>query len=378
MAAIPSQLIGRSVFSVKAGMLVGLHIKTANSIAVSVTQEPLHVALGTFRPTQLAELTNSSHGHIPTIVQAIVRVFESGNGIELIAPAPGNLVEALNARAMGMPAGTGEGDQLPPPATGVRIRFIAFATEYDITLGVKPCPNDAKDPFVWSLVMDLYRAMTRAQTQLQSAVATSQRLKASAQGTSPTRLGGARRAEGRPQAGSTAANGSWRSVNTSRGRALHNLGDPEGVEKPVPHRPGTGKTWKTALSSTSPRQELRRELLVARQQLSAADGHRHSAGDEVQPPKPAPRPDVRCVGVDTADLEKQKKGQPEKPTRQIKSLRIPRRPLDLKRTSRPASGAARVVGGVELAPAPIPRIDFGGDLLEGFSAGDDSGDDWDM
>eukprot|EP00672_Neobodo_designis_P027121 CAMPEP_0174834410 /NCGR_PEP_ID=MMETSP1114-20130205/4809_1 /TAXON_ID=312471 /ORGANISM="Neobodo designis, Strain CCAP 1951/1" /LENGTH=158 /DNA_ID=CAMNT_0016068317 /DNA_START=31 /DNA_END=504 /DNA_ORIENTATION=+ len=157
-------------------------------MAISVTQEPLRVALGTFRPAQLAELTHSAQSHLPTLVQAVVHAFDTGDGIELLDPAPANLVQALNSRAMGVTAkGSGTEEELPPPASGVRLSFVAFSTSYDVTLSVKPCPDDAKDPFVWTLVMDLYRAMMRSQTQLRASENTTQRLKEVGKRQSPPR-----------------------------------------------------------------------------------------------------------------------------------------------------------------------------------------------
>lgn len=295
---VPAALIGRSFFCVKHGMMCGLHLKSTTTVALSVTQEPLRVALGTFRAEQLGELTQSAASHVPSLLQAIVAAFESGAGVELVNPASADLVARMDDVTMGhsvkkrgsQRSDNAAADAPPPPATGVRVRFAVFGSEYDLTLNVKPCPDDAKDPFVWTLLMDLYRAMMRGsrhevspprpRTGLTPAVASAAPPSgkrdpaaappAAAAATTPRAqtCRGTRVPPGEAtllKGGASMSGRRWRGVNTSRGHGAHDVGTQLAVEKQrAAHAAEAGaavrRTWETACQTRS---ELQQQLLAA-------------------------------------------------------------------------------------------------------------------
>jgi hypothetical protein len=320
--SIPPQLIGKSFFCVKAGMLCGLHLKSATTVAASVTQEPLHVALGTFRLSQLAELTNASASHLPTIVSNIAAAFESGNGVDVIDPADPTLSAYEQSVMLGAPRNGAAPQEPVAPASALRVRFVVFATEYDLTLKVKRCPPDSKDPFVWTLVMDLYRAALRARLQQASpraatadqhvdtgdaAAAAPSVPKVSPRGL-PPRVGSA----------------PWRGVNTSRAKQLASW-ESDQDERPNP-RP-VGPVTNTGSAATA-RLQLQNELLAARHEISRLQ---------------------KALAVSAVTAE-HGASEPSGPLIQ----QAPKPPK-----LRPHTGGSKMVSGRRMEPATIPRVEFG-------------------
>jgi hypothetical protein len=294
---VPAQLVGRSCFTVRDGLLCGLHFKSSTTVAVSVVQEPLRVALGTIRVTQLGELTNSSASHLPTLVSALADAFDREGCVSVVEPADPDLLPAYGSTDVAE-------DDLPPPATGLRVKFSAFSTDYDVTLRVKRCPRDAKDPLVWSLMMDLFRANLRVKDALRAA----NLVKPTTAKTAPTGAGAPRRPVHSP-----APPAPWRSINTSRGKPMTSAVDTCSQVSATTHsgrRPATGAARNKVLpAAATPNSDLhQRALLEAQQQLalvrsvhaaspypadvSVAEDARH---DDV-----ACRPRQRTLGTDTS------------------------------------------------------------------------------
>lgn len=208
--------VGTSLFVALEGRLVGLHIKNLTSFVVSVTQEPLHVSLASFRFKSLAECTQSSDAHLATLVEAFIRAFESasvGSGCVRLVPRHGDvsagegagtaasdgaplplIVEAgstaggthralerqaaiaalgLRDASPGRQADAATGLRVGPggatasaahdaSAPGVSVRFTAFGAERVVTLQLHPVAALGRDAFVWSLLQDLYCGLLRA------------------------------------------------------------------------------------------------------------------------------------------------------------------------------------------------------------------------
>jgi hypothetical protein len=208
-AILQANRIGTAHFVAIDGRLVGLHLRTASLFLVSLVQEPLQVALGSFRLSHLAQCTNSAVGHLPSLCEAFIHSFEDYNAneprVELVYPestklddverrdedptglgAANALLEhqltkatgrsdsatpSLNRRTSKAPeqrrsvrgpdaaaaaAANGEEDTRPDLPT-VKVTFPLFGVDHIVTLQLNACPETAQDPFVFNVLMDLYR-----------------------------------------------------------------------------------------------------------------------------------------------------------------------------------------------------------------------------
>lgn len=348
-------------------MLVGLHLKSATVLAVSVTQEPLKVAIGTFRVAQLAMMTKSASGHVSALVKAMAAAFEDGTGVSLVDPQTVDLSTAIG------PQHTDDGVKpLPIAASAVRVQFTCFAQQYEVTLRIRDCPDNAKDPFVFSLIMDLYRAMLRSEAARRATArhgapvsATRNRSPSSGgDGESPPQsppASAARRMPIHPPhsamtprsvvSGKTVTSrppsAPWKATNTSRAPVATNA-SPFAATAPLTQM--KRETWAAALGSNQTRESLRAALMTAKAELRVAL-------------KPPPTPPVMCdAAVNTGDPPTEKE-HPVPPRRNPKR-RLAKQPR-AGAYMRAAPETPRVIGGVHVAATKIPKVDFSPESLLG-------------
>lgn len=272
------------------------------------------MAIGSFRMKHLAECTNSSPSHVPSILESLIRAFEARSMVTLVYGNENANEVAIEADAPKEPPSTSDpafrlgtvgaggsstvnGDPSSSALPRIRISFVLFQVQHVITFRLSECPDNAKDPFLWTLLMDLYRALLHSNLALEHL-----RRERSPPPSAPTSSQARHTAivydrQGMPAAPPEPAR-SWRVVNNPKPQMARS--EEIGRTRTATGGPPVRTGWAASLNAS--RSTLQRELLDARRRLAVfesvagrpptkdANPPADHQGDVVQPSSAPPPP----------------------------------------------------------------------------------------